>query len=97
MNQNPGTLIVMLSCHNPPLYQAGSFGVRSIIAPPVSTGMESAKTPCGPSTALMMSLTGRCRSACDQSTGGNCCDKSNDFEARIKSSCDVFGGNMGRN
>ena len=96
MNQNPGTLIVLSSCQSPPRYQAGSFGVRLIIAPPVATSMRSAKIPCGPSTALMMSISGRCQSAFDQSTGGNCCARSNDFDARIKSSWDVFGGNIGR-
>src|SRR5207248_8211354 len=65
-------------------------------APPVSTGILSAKIPGGPSTALMISFSGRCRRACDQSTGGNCCDRSKDFDARIKSSCEVFGGNIGR-
>src|SRR2546426_8880845 len=33
--------------------------------------------------------------AVDQSTGGNCCARSNDFEARIRSSVEVFGGNIG--
>ena len=42
--------------------------------------------PRGPSTALMMSCTGRCHSAFDQSTGGRCCARSNDFDARIRSS-----------
>src|SRR5262249_15278867 len=96
MNQNPGMLIFMLSCHSPPLYQAGSLGARVIMAPPVSTGMGSAKIPCGPSTALMMSFSGKCASALDQSTGGNCCARSNDFDTRITSSCDVVGGSMGR-
>src|SRR4030095_8104769 len=96
INQNPGMLIFMLSCHNPPLYQAGSLGARSIIAPPVATGMRSAKIPFGPFAAFMMSFTGRTRSAFDQSTGGDCCARSNDFAARIKSSCDVPGGNIGR-
>src|SRR5215510_6167957 len=95
MNQNPGMLIFMLSCHNPPLYQAGSFGARSIIAPPVSTGILSAKIPRGPSTDFMMSFTGRYRSAFDQSTGGDCCARSKDFDARIRSSCDAFGGKVG--
>ena len=60
----------MSSCHRPPLYQAGSFGARWIIRPPVATGIASAKMPRGPSTFLMMSCTGRCQSAFDQSTGG---------------------------
>src|SRR2546429_7075410 len=47
-------------------------------------------------SALMISFSGRCRSACDQSTGGNCCERSKAFDARIKSSCDVLGGNIGR-
>src|SRR5437016_14565668 len=96
INQNPGTLIFMLSCHKPPLYHTGSFGARSIMAPPVSTGILSAKIPCGPSTALMISFSGRCHSAFDQSTGGNCCDRSKDVEPRIKSSCEVFGPNVVR-
>src|SRR5207247_10305640 len=96
MNQNPGTLIFMLSCHKPPLYQAGSFGARSIIAPPVSAGTFSAKIPCGPSTALMISFSGRCLNACDQSTGGNCCDRSTDFDTRTPSSCAVVCGTLGR-
>src|SRR5690242_11166679 len=45
MNQNPGTLIFMVSCQRPPLYHAGSLGARVIMAPPVSTGMGSAKMP----------------------------------------------------
>src|ERR1035437_8399495 len=94
--KNQGTLMGCSSCHKPPLYQAGSLGVRLIIAPPVSTGILSAKLPCGPSTALIISITGRCCSALDQSMGGNCCARSNAFEARIKSSCEVFGGNIGR-
>ena len=49
----------MLSCHRPPRYHAGSFGARWIIAPPVSTGIASAKMPCGPSTLLMMSCIGQ--------------------------------------
>ncbi len=40
--------------------------------------------PRGPSTFLMMSCTGRCHSAFDQSTGGRCCARSNDFDARIR-------------
>src|SRR6266496_1637523 len=96
INQNPGMLIFMLSCHNPPLYQAGSFGARSIIAPPVATGMRSAKMPVGPPTAFIMSFTGRWRRAFDQSTGGNCWARSNDFDARINSSWDASGGNIGR-
>ena len=59
---------------------------RWIIAPPVSTGIASAKMPRGPSTFLMMSCVGRCHSAFDQSTGGRCCARSNDFDARIRSS-----------
>src|SRR5215470_17900558 len=96
MNQKPGTLTFMLSFHKPPLYHAGSLGARSIIAPPVSTGMGSAKIPCGPSTAFKMSFSGRCARAFDQSTGGICCARSNDFETRIRSSCEVPGGNAGR-
>src|ERR1017187_4685360 len=34
MNQKPGTLIFISSCHNPPRYQPGSLGVRLIMAPP---------------------------------------------------------------
>src|SRR5260370_19698953 len=96
MNQNPGTLMGMLSCHSPPRYHAGSLGARLIMAPPVETSMRSAKIPCGPSTAFMMSCSGRCCSALDQSTRGSCCARSNDFETRIKSSCDRFAGNIGR-
>ena len=43
----------------PPLRQAGSFGVRSIIAPPVVLGILSEKMPLGPSTAAMMSFSGK--------------------------------------
>src|SRR5215831_13767235 len=96
MNQRPGTLIFMLSFHKPPLYHAESLGARWIIAPPVSTGMGSAKIPCGPSTAFKMSISGRCASAFDQSTGGNCWARSNDFDTRIRSSCEVPGANTGR-
>ena len=41
-----------------------------------------------------MSWTGRCHSAFDQSTGGCCCERSKDFDARIRSSCDVSRGNI---
>src|SRR5690606_9654138 len=80
INQKPGMLIFILSCHSPPLYQAGSFGVRLIIAPPVGTGISSAKMPRGPSIALKISLTGRCRRACDQSTARDCWARSNHFD-----------------
>ena len=60
MNQKPGTLMGLSSCHNPPRYHAASLGVRLIIAPPVETSSRSAKIPCGPSTALIMSCSGRC-------------------------------------
>src|ERR1035437_753110 len=96
MNQRPGTLMRMLSWKSPPRYHAGSFGARLIIAPPVATGMESAKIPFGPSTALMMSRSGSVQNAFDQSTGGLCSARSNDFERRTRSCCDVFGGNIGR-
>src|SRR5215471_2768192 len=96
INQKPGTLMFMLSCHKPPLYQAGSLGARLIIAPPVATGISSAKIPFGPSTAFRMSISGKCRSACDQSTGGACCARSKDLDARIKSSCEVPAGKIGR-
>jgi hypothetical protein len=94
--QSPGTFTGMLSCQRPPRYHAGSFGVRRIIAPPVGTGMESAKIPRGPSTALRMSCTGRCRRACAQSTGGIWGARSNRRDARIRSSRGVSGGNIGR-
>src|SRR5688572_30801611 len=71
--QSPGMSIAWLSCHRPPLYQAGSFGARWIIRPPVATGIASAKMPRGTSTAFMTSCTGRCHSAVDQSIGGFCC------------------------
>ena len=58
--------------------------------------MESAKMPIGPSTARMMSCSGRCASACDQSTGGSCWARSNDFDSRIRSAWLVPGGNIGR-
>src|SRR5688500_18960404 len=95
MNQNPGILIFMLSWNKPPLYHAGSFGVRWIICPPVSTGILSAKIPRGPSIATKMSFTGKCRNAFDQSTVVDCGAWSNHFEARIRSSCEVFAGNIG--
>ena len=51
MNQKPGTLMGMVSdCQMPPLRHAGSFGVRSIMAPPVVLGILSEKMPLGPST-----------------------------------------------
>src|SRR5678815_1795127 len=96
MYQSPGMLMGMSSCHSPPLYQAGSFGARWFIPPPVAAGISSAKIPCGPSTAFMMSCSGRCQSAVDQSIGGSCCARSKAFDARIRSACDVPGGNIGR-
>src|SRR5262245_50013099 len=69
MNQRPGTLIFILSWNNPPLYHAGSFGARWIIAPRVAIpGMESEKIPFGPSTFLMRSFSGRYQKFFAQST-----------------------------
>ena len=96
MNQSPGMLIGMSSCHSPPRRHAGSPGVRRIIAPPLATGIESAKMPCGPPTASRMFITGSVQNALLQSTGGRCCARSNDFDTRISSSCVVFAGNIGR-
>src|ERR1700760_4221102 len=48
MNQKPGTLIGIVSdCQIPPLRHAGSLGVRSIMAPPVVSGILSLKIPLG--------------------------------------------------
>ena len=88
--------MVMSSWNRPPLYQAGSLGVRSIMAPPVATGILSAKMPRGPFTARRMSRSGRCHSAFDQSTGGIRGARSKSRDASIRSSCDVSRGNMGR-
>src|SRR5215831_451676 len=96
INQNPGTLMFMLSCQRPPLSQAASLGARLIIAPPVATGIASAKIPFGPSTAFKMSISGKWRKAWDQSTGGGCCARSNDLDARIKSAWEALAGNIGR-
>src|ERR1700751_1035555 len=86
MNQNPGTLIGIVSdCQIPPLRHAGSFGVRSIIAPPVVLGILSEKIPLGPPTAEMMSFSGRCSNAFAQSTGGICGARSNIFDAWMRS------------
>src|SRR5678816_813315 len=93
--QRPGTLIRMLSWYNAPLYHAGSLGSRWIILPPPGTGIESAKIPFGPPTDLMMSCNGRCQYALFQSTGGRCAARSQAFDSRIRSSWDVFGGNIG--
>src|ERR1043165_2896703 len=41
MNHRPGMSIFASSWISPPRYHAGSFGVRLIIAPPVSTGIAS--------------------------------------------------------
>src|ERR1700756_1909708 len=97
MNQKPGTLIGMVSdCQMPPLRHAGSFGERSIIAPPVVLGILSEKMPLGPSIFEMMSFSGRCSNAFAQSTGGICGARSNIFEVLMRSAWDVFFGNMGR-
>jgi hypothetical protein len=88
--------IRMSSWYRPPRYQAGSFGVRLIIAPPVATGIESAKMPRGPSSAERRFCTGSVQKAFAQSTGGRRCAKSNDFDARISCSCVAFAGNIGR-
>src|SRR5512143_3622090 len=97
MNHSPGTLIFMSSWNRPPRYHAESFGARLIIAPPVAMpGIESAKMPCGPSRFLIRSCSGKYEKFLAQSAGGRCCAKSNDLAARIRSSCEVFGGNMGR-
>ena len=96
MNQRPGTSSFMSSCQRPPLYQAGSFGARWTMRPPVVPGVGSAKIPCGASTAFRMSCTGRCQSAFSHWTGGSCCARSKAFEARIRSSCEVSFGNIGR-
>src|SRR3981189_783212 len=97
MNQKPGTLIGMVSdCQMPPLRHAGSFGARSIMAPPVVFRLLSENTPLGPSILEMMSFSGRCSKALAQSMGGICGARSNIFEALMRSACDVFLGNMGR-
>src|SRR3984893_746156 len=97
MNQKPGRLMGMvLDCQMPPLRHAGSFGVRSIMAPPVVLGILSAKMPLGPSMFEMISFSGRCSKALAQSMGGICGARSNIFEALMRSACDVFLGNVGR-
>src|SRR5512140_2888611 len=96
ISHSPGTLIGMLSFHSPPLYHSGELGSRAIMLPPVGTGSGSAKIPCGPFTALMMSFSGKWRSALDQSTGGICGARSNMREAAIRFCCEVLGGNIGR-
>src|ERR1700728_2947355 len=90
MNQKPGTLMGMVSdCQMPPLRQAGSLGVRSIMAPPVVLGILSEKMPRGPSTAEMMSFSGRCSKALAQSMGGSCGARSKSLEALMRSACEV--------
>src|SRR5690349_9400768 len=96
MNHNPGMLIRMLSWNRPPRYHAGSFGARLIIAPPVATGIESAKIPFGPFTSLMMFSSGSVQNAFDQSTGGRCCARSNDIDSRTRSAWVALFGNVGR-
>ncbi len=86
----------MLSWNKPPRYHAGSFGARLIIAPPVATGIESAKMPCGPPTSFMMFSSGSVQNAFDQSTGGRCCARSNDMDSRTRSACVAFFGIIGR-
>ena len=86
----------MLSCHSPPLYHAGSLGARCIIAPPVGTGIESAKMPLGPPAALISSMVGRCQNALAQSTGGACSARSNSLDASMSCCCVVPRGNSGR-
>src|SRR4030042_238837 len=87
MYHRPGTLMRVLSWKSAPRYQAGSFGVRRIMA---------SKTFLGAPTELRMSCTGRTQNALVQSTGGNLAARSHDFESRMRSSCDMFGGNIGR-
>src|SRR5258705_8955290 len=81
MNQKLGTLIGMVSdCQMPPLRHAGSFGVRSIMAPPLVLGILSEKMPFGPSMFKMISCSGKCSNALAQSMGGICGARSNIFE-----------------
>jgi hypothetical protein len=96
MNHKPGMSIFASSWTRPPLYQAGSFGARSTMRPPVGTGIRSAKMPRGPSAAFRMSCTGRCHSAFDHSIGGMRGARSNSFEACTRSACGVSGGKVGR-
>src|SRR5687768_11571128 len=96
MNHRPGMLMRMLSWYSPPRYQAGSFGARLIIAPPVGTGIESAKIPRGPLIGLKMSCAGSVQNAFDQSTGGLRPARSQNCDSLIRSSCEVPGGNIGR-
>ncbi len=63
--------MVMLSFHNPPLYQAGSLGVRAIMLPWVTPGVTSAKMPLPAPTDFRMSFSGKYHTAFDQSTGGS--------------------------
>ena len=59
-------------------------------------GILSLKMPLGPSTAEMMSFSGRCSKALAQSMGGICGARSNIFEALMRSACEGSFGNMGR-
>src|ERR1700683_515939 len=65
--QSPGTSIRMLSWYRPPLYPAGSFGVRCSIRPPPATAAESRNSPFGPSDSLNMSWIGSVQYTFDQS------------------------------
>src|SRR5258708_36107088 len=67
MNQKPGTLMGIVSdCQMPPLRHAGSFGVRSIMAPPVVLGILSAKMALGPSLFERISGAGSASKALAQ-------------------------------
>src|SRR6202795_1319593 len=97
MNQKPGTFMAMVSdCQMAPFRPPGSFGVRSIMAPPVVLGILSEKMPLGPSMFEMISCSGKCSKALAQSMGGICGARSNIFEALMRSACDVFLGKVGR-
>ena len=96
MNHRPGRFSGIVSCQRPPLYQAGSLGVRCIIAPPLSTGIRSAKIPRGPCTFFRMSCDGSVHSALLQSTGGMRGARSKSREAATRSACGVSRGNIGR-
>src|SRR4030042_2087968 len=95
MYHKPGVLMRMLSWKRTPLYHLGSFGVRLIISPPLPTDIGAAKGPFGPPTSLRMSCTGRIQNALSQSTGGILAARSQYFESRIRSSWEVFAGDIG--
>ena len=86
----------MSSCQSPPLYQAGSLGARWIIAPPVGTGMGSAKMPVRAVDRLQDVLHGQVAQRLVPVHRGQLLGEVEGLRGADRSSWGVSRGNIGR-